>query len=182
MTARISSVFWAISGRAGKDPAVVEASITIDTSLWSSRKRNIVTRALRSDTSDCGMNTRDLVKDLSRRVARVEPKNSTCVHAWWDEVREDKRDELLAYTCAWMRIEQANHKADPARGFFYSPHYWFLERVEKGIPLRSIPAPKGADEDFFEPYLIERTEEEWARLHELADRIENGERITINAS
>jgi hypothetical protein len=96
-------------------------------------------------------------------------------HITVDCVKEEEVDNLIAYTCAWVRLAIANGSAR------YHLENW-LRGVSNGQRPNTIPAPNISDRekvDFFKQFLKDDDETKTLR-QSLARMIEKGETLSIN--
>ena len=162
-----------------KDKAVTSVSVTIDTALWSTTKKNIIIKALTSGVSSCGYATGELVRHLSQLIDAEVPHINT-----WHQtipttcVNPDMLDELIAYTSAWLRVTpQKNHRGVWAINTFF-------RAVAAGEYPGFIPLPRSLTKDeqreFIEKYLRSKTDVQNEATQYLIDMIRNGKQITVN--
>jgi len=166
-----------------KDKAVTSVTVVVDTSQWSSRKKNIIKRSLRTGIAACGWEMAELVAALAHQIGmRVNTitKYSNTIRG--REVKPDRLDELLAYTSAWCRMVTSKNGDDQWSNYRARN---FLEAVGSGSrpDVFHIPINPTMTHDekrsFLHEYLLasERTPNE--HMEELIRQIENGESITI---
>jgi len=165
-----------------RDPSFAKATISLDTSKWTSRRRNIVLRALRDGIANCGHETARFIKHLTDGYG-VTVQTSTKWNPQIDvgAVKPEEVDNLVAYTCAWIKLEESRQDSNR-----YYHHTWyfrhFLEDVAAGRTPHSIPLPSNLSQreqtDFIKQYLRDDTDTKDVR-QQLADKINNGETITL---
>ena len=159
-----------------RDTGFIGATVHINPTKWSSRRRNIVLRALNDGLTACGHETAYFIDCLTQAYGgRVQTMTSWNTHITTDCVKEGEVDNLIAYTCAWIRLAMANGSAR------YHLENW-LRMASNGQPLSTIPAPNISDRekvDFIKQYL--KDDEETTTLRQsLARKIEQGEILSIN--
>lgn len=176
MTAMDYSV--GVIGELSRDPSFAGATLHLDTTKWTTRRRNIVLRALRDGVTNCGYDTSIFIDKLTRAYgANVHTMTKYGRNIPLDKVREDKVEELMAYTCAWMKLGIANK--DEYVPYWYSS---FLEAVGNGITPQHIPAPDISPKEqteFIKKYIKDDESEKDSR-ESLARKIENGEKLIIH--
>jgi len=180
-----SRLYVSSANRLTKDKAVSRVSVEIDTSQWSSRKRNIITKSLKSGVAACGWEIAELVRELAATVGSSvntvsKWKNFVAV----EEVRPEKLEELLAYTAAWLRMTL--NPEDRAGKYRYSPGWmeWAaLESLDRGEIPASIPLSNSMNYDekreFIQQYLKASEDREQAALTALIQRINDGATIQL---
>jgi hypothetical protein len=99
-------------------------------------------------------------------------------------VREEELDNLIAYTCAWIRLKLANEPANNGfnGNYFNSRLRDWVTVVSKGHRPQTIPAPDISNGDkvaFVKQYLKDDDETKTLR-QSLARMIEKGETLSIN--
>lgn len=166
-----------------KDKAVSKVQVDVDTSLWSSRKRNIIVNSLRTGIAACGYETAQLVEALARTVgSNVNTISRWCNYVYKDEVKPDMMEELLAYTSAWVRIRAA---AVEDHRYYYVPHYerQALQAIRNGDVPHLIPLNDAMTYDekreFIHKYLKASEDREAQGLVRLIEAIERGETLTV---
>ena len=88
-----------------RDQGFTGATVHIHPANWTSRRRNIILRALRDGMSTAGDKTSDFITQLTRAYG------STVINATLnrmiplDAIRDDKQEAMLAYTAAWIKIK-----------------------------------------------------------------------------
>lgn len=163
-----------------RDPSFAKATISLDTSKWSGRRRNIVLRALRDGITNCGFDTAQFIKHLTDgygvTVQTASKWNPTIdVGA----VKPEEVDNLVAYTAAWIKFEEAQQ----GRHYGYTWYFRnFLYAIEDGKTPERIPLPSNlSDKDkseFIKRYLRDDDTTKDVR-QQLADKINNRETITL---
>lgn len=174
------------SHRTATDPAMVQISVSLDTSIWTKRKRKIVTRCITSGILDAGARTIDVIADIMAtygigyRATGVHGDRQSVVvpHS---SVDPDRLTDLLAVVMARLKIkratgsalnysernylDEAERMAEGAKARGYS---FFEDQVlvHKSVPLMDFMPP-----DY--PHVVE----EKAALCAL---ITNGEIISCN--
>ena len=87
-----------------RDTGFASATVHIDPTKWSSRRRNIVLRALNDGLTACGQETAYFIDCLTQAYGgRVQTMTKWNDHITVDCVKEEEVDNLIAYTCAWIR-------------------------------------------------------------------------------
>jgi len=171
-----------------KDKAVTGVSVTIDTSQWSVRKKNIIRKSLRSSIAACGYEMAELVDALAQSIGRrvnTIGRNTGTINL--DDIKPERRGELLAYTAAWCRLRLANAESVHRHHF---GSYWerrFVDHLDKGTPIDHIPLDRAmnfdATRDFVHEYLIASDQpDNDDEVEALIAAIDNGEMITIKYS
>jgi hypothetical protein len=168
-----------------RDTGFASATVHIDPTKWSSRRRNIVLRALNDGLTACGAETAYFIDCLTQAYGgRVQTMTKWNDHITVDCVKEEEVDNLIAYTCAWIRLKLAN---EPASNGFNGSYFntrlsnW-VEAVSGGERPNSIPAPdisNGEKVAFVKQYLKDDDETKTLR-QSLARMIEQGETLSIN--
>ena len=88
-----------------RDTGFASATVHIDPTKWSSRRRNIVLRALNDGLTACGQETAYFIDCLTQAYGgRVQTMTKWNTHITVDCVKEEEVDNLIAYTCAWIRL------------------------------------------------------------------------------
>lgn len=181
-----SRIFHAANDKIIRDSAVNQITVSIDTSLWSSRKKNIVIGALRSGIASCSWEMAALVNGLLRcygdSVAYCT-KWDTCINT--AHIKPEKFDELVAYTAAWVRLKYMNTPERPRWGPG-ALELGFLSTVDQGYSPQRIPLDSrmtyGERRDFIAEYIAEPDTLAAASRAALIDSIDRGETITITYS
>ena len=159
-----------------RDTGFASATVYIDPTKWSSRRRNIVLRALNDGLTACGHETAHFIDCLTQAYGgRVQTMTKWNDSITVDCVKEEEVDNLIAYTCAWIRLAMANGSAR------YHLENW-LRVASNGQPLRTIPAPNISDRekvDFMKQYLKDDDETKTLR-QSLARMIKQGKTLSIN--
>jgi hypothetical protein len=163
----------------GKDDAVTCITVSLDTSMWSTRKKNIIRRALETGVANCGYDTGTVIEALTKAYGSEMSR----IHKWTggiraDLIRPEKLDEAITYVVATLKLAQAG-------GSYLS---WeekrFIETVDLGSAPTHVPFPKGlsskADQhEFITTYLRDFTDEERDGRERLMRAIENGETVSV---
>lgn len=166
-----------------KDKAVSRVVVEVDTSKWSSRKRNIIIKSLQTGVASCGWETAELVRALAETVgSSVNTVSKWKNYIALEEVLPEKLDELLAYTAAWLRMTLSQEDRSQHRWHNYT-EWSALDSLDRGqIPV-AIPLSRtmSYDEkrDFIQQYLKASTDREAAALNELIQLINDGATIQI---
>jgi hypothetical protein len=166
-----------------KDKAVSQIEVSLDTSKWSSRKRNIVVNSLRTGVAACGWVTAELIETLSGSVgASVNTISRWKNYVYADEVRPEMLDELLAYTAAWLRMDRAAYPENYKIGLYYRA----LEALDRGERLYTIPLSDSMSYDekreFIHKYLKASEDRKSDALERMIAAIEAGETLKISYS
>ena len=161
-----------------RDQGFTGATVHIHPANWTSRRRNIILRALRDGMSTAGDKTSDFITQLTRAYG------STVINATLnrmiplDAIRDDKQEAMLAYTAAWVKIMFSRGEVKRWHYKYALLRNW-MERVEAGDTMTEFPLPELAPQDrvaFIKEYL--KDDEDSIRT-QLADKIEAGEELTI---
>ena len=160
-----------------RDTGFASATVYIDPTKWSSRRRNIVLRALNDGLTSCGQETAYFIDCLTQAYGgRVQTMTSWNTSITTDCVREEEVENLIAYTCAWIRLRHTGQE-------FYDYNLQrFIEIVDNGERPNHIPAPNISSReqvDFIKQYLKDDDETKTLR-QSLARMIEQGETLSIN--
>lgn len=144
-----------------RDPGFAGATVTIDPSRWSTRRRNIVVRALENGIAACGYETGWFIKRLIRAHGG---ENVPYINKWNDFiettlVREEMLADLLGYTAAWLKLIGTDKDG---YGFRYYQSN-FLKELDEGkvpvlIPLPYLPLKEQGE--FVKKYLKASDENE----------------------
>lgn len=171
-----------------KDKAVSRVVVEIDTSQWSSRKKNIVIKSLRTGVAACGWETAELVESLARTIdTQINTVSRWRNYVYSDEVRPEKLDELLAYTSAWLRMDRAGNPSKYS-GDRYYPRFErdALACIEEGVTPTRIPLNNTMTYDekreFIHTYLKASEDRETEELERLIAAIEGGDTISVTYS
>jgi len=174
MPARNNSAY--VVADLSRDQGFSGATVHIDPTKWTSRRRNIVLRALNDGLTACGQETAYFIDCLTQAYGgRVQTMTKWSDHITVDCVKEEEVDNLIAYTCAWVRLAIANGSAR------YHLENW-LRGVSNGQRPNTIPAPNISDRekvDFIKQFLKDDDETKTLR-QSLARMIEKGETLSIN--
>lgn len=169
-----------------RDLAVTTTTVSLDTSKWSSRKKNIVLDAVRTGVAACGWQTGHLVREMMQAlgsdVQHVTKWSNTIDTAL---VKPEMLEDLIAYTCAWIKLT-----AEPVneRGHYYQ--HWhashFVEQVDKGSTPKYIPLPTHLSDaekrEFAAKYMRDPSETDRIARDTLIAMITNGETIGLKFS
>jgi len=161
-----------------RDQGFTGATVHIHPTKWTSRRRNIILRALRDGLSTAGYDTSRFIEQLTRAYGSTVINAAQGNNIPLDAVRDDKREAMLAYTAAWVKIKLS--KVNDSNRWDYDIYLisrW-MESMEAGNILTSFPLPKMAPQDrvaFIKEYL--KDDEDSIRT-QLADKIEAGEELT----
>ena len=159
-----------------RDTGFASATVHIDPTKWSSRRRNLVLRALNDGLTSCGHETAYFIDCLTQAYGgRVQTITKWSNHINAECVKEEELDNLIAYTCAWIRMALADGS---------TPYYLenWLRGVSNGQPPNTIPAPHLSPTEqvkFIKQYLKDDDETKALR-QSLARKIEQGETLSIN--
>lgn len=176
MTAR-NSVAYDIA-EITRDQGFTGATVHIHPAKWTTRRRNIILRALRDGLSTAGHETSSFIERLTRAYGSTITNLSFDMIPL-DAVREDKREAMLAYTAAWVRIKLS--QTGEVKSWRYSNYLiqkW-MKCVEAGDTIYSFPLPQIPPQEraaFIKEYL--KDDEDSIRT-QLADKIEAGEELII---
>ena len=167
-----------------RDTGFASATVYIDPTKWSSRRRNIVLRALNDGLTACGHETAYFIDCLTEAYGgRVQTMTKWNDSITVDCVKDEEVDNLIAYTCAWIRLKLANEPAANGNGsyFFNSRLRDWVTAVSKGHRPQTIPAPEisnGEKVAFVKQYLKDDDGTKTLR-QSLARKIEQGEVLSI---
>lgn len=188
-----ATAFHKIDQQIYKDPAVAGVTVELDTSRWSTRKRNIIVTALTDGLAVCGRRTSWLVRALLLSVGETSRTGHYCSDfISLDAIKDEKREELLAYTCAWMKLEelerQRKHAANPySYKYKYSRYHGYLNSINAdpaGRSLTNLPCNPTMTHrerhEFYKEYVKPVSYSE--ALGDLIRQIKAGDTITINAN
>jgi len=162
-----------------RDQGFTGATVHIHPANWTSRRRNIILRALRDGVSTAGDKTSDFIEQLTRAYGSTVVNATLNKMIPLDAIRDDKQEAMLAYTAAWIKIKLS--KEDESlhwRYPFYMIFRW-IKRMEAGETMTEFPLPELAPQErasFIKEYL--KDDEDSIRT-QLADKIEAGEELTI---
>jgi len=167
-----------------KDKAVTRVTVELDTSKWSSRKRNIITSSLEKGVAACGWETASIAAHLAMTVGHhVNTISRWKNYVLVDEVLPHKLDELLAYTAAWIRIKEANGGYVSQYSWIRDPEVTALEAIERGVTPKHIPLNNAMTYDekreFIHKYLKVSEVLEKEAVTRLVNSIKAGETLTI---
>ena len=182
MTARNNASL--IAAELSKDTGFQSVTIDIDPTQWSSRRRNIVLRALNDGLTSCGHETAYFIDCLTQAYGgRVQTMTKWNNQINVDCVKEEEVENLIAYTCAWIRLKFRN--APTEYGGIRISHYlesWLAKVSSEGVSqIHTIPAPEisnGEKVAFVKQYLKDDDETKTLR-QSLARMIEQGEILSI---
>ena len=167
-----------IAADLSRDTGFIGATVHINPTKWSSRRRNIVLRALHDGLTSCGADTAYFIDCLTQAYGgRVQTMTKWNDHITVDCVKDEEVDNLIAYTCAWIRMKLAGD----GDFYNYTLSNW-VESVSNGKRPTTIPTPNISDRekvDFIKQYLKDDDETKALR-QSLARMIEQGETLSIN--
>ncbi len=161
-----------------RDQGFAGATVHIHPTKWTTRRRNIIVRALRDGLSTAGYETSHFIERLTRAYGSTIANLSFDMIPL-DAIRDDKREAMLAYTAAWVRIK-LSQTGEVKR--WHCNNYLIREwmaRVEAGEIIFSFPLPQIPRQErasFIKEYL---KDDEYSIRTQLADKIEAGEELTI---
>lgn len=184
MTARNNASL--IAAELSKDTGFAGVTIDIDPREWSTRRRNIILRALKHGITECGYETGYFIKCLTQAYgASVQTMTQWSRDLQSDCINPDKFDELVAYTCAWIKIQLAGFKAndwDSTDYYRKSVLSNWVEGVNRGHRPSTIPAPNvgspSEKAEFINKYL-KKDDTELEFRDALVRKIERGEMLSI---
>ena len=182
MTARNNASL--IAAELSKDTGFQRVTIDIDPTQWSTRRRNIILRALRHGITQCGYETGYFIKCLTEAYgSSIVTMNNWTRDIPSSAVDPDKFDELVAYTCAWVKLKVAGMKPKDANYYCsYTLTNW-VNNVSSGQRPSTFPTPEinNANEKalFIKQYL-KKDETELEFREALAAKIERGEMLSIS--
>lgn len=188
MTARTSNAFKGINSRIGKDPAVSRITVELDPTKWSSRKKNLILNALRTDTvTNLGWQTAELVDDLLYHFGGGSNFNMSTWTRHFPArcVDPDKWDQCVDHLTALYRIH-GGEQYDGTKKYipFLSNMKHFLRNTQNGAVVSWVPLPEGQEEMrlFVETYMLPLGDRQRAAREALATAIEKGEPLTVSVS
>ena len=176
MTAR-NSVAYDIA-EITRDQGFTGATVHIHPAKWTSRRRNIILRALRDGMSTAGHKTSNFIEQLTRAYGSTVINASHTAMIPLDAIRDDKPEAMLAYTAAWVKITLSQGEVKRWTYRSYLLRCW-MENMEAGDTMTSFPLPELPPQDrvaFIKEYL--KDDEDSIRA-QLADKIEAGAELTI---
>jgi hypothetical protein len=167
----------------GRDPAVTETTVTLDTSRWSKRKKNIVLESIRTGVAACGWQTshmiREMLQSLGSDIQQVTKWNAGIEV---EMVKPEMLDDLLAYTSAWIKLTVNMNEQTR----YYDPHWQlrsFIERIDAGHRPYNIPLPTHLSDaekrEYAAKYLKDPSDTDKVARETLIAKISNGETIQI---
>jgi len=163
-----------------RDTGFSSATIFIDPSKWSGRRRNIVVGALKNGLTSCGQETAYFIECLTEAYGgRVQTLTQNQNHIETSAVKDDEVDNLIAYTCAWIRIMFSTEMQTYHNGHLSN----WLNFAKDGRRPSTIPAPKisGAEQvAFIKQYLKDDDYTTKSLRVKLVHMIEQGEMLSIN--
>jgi hypothetical protein len=170
-----------VVGQISKDPSFACATVKLDTSKWSGKRRNIVLRALKDGIVQCGYDTAQFIRHLSEGYgAALQTLTRYNGGINIECVKEEEVDNLLAYTCGWVRMALASSD----RRYDYA-HYWmrnFLDSVDRGMVVRQIPVPTSLSDKETSEFIKQYLKDDDTTLdvrQSLIRAIENKETLTL---
>ena len=161
-----------------RDQGFTGATIHIQPSKWTSRRRNTILKALRDGLSTAGYQTSDFIEELTRAYGSTIINAATNSMIPLDAIRDDKKEDMVAYTAAWIKLAQSQGELQGWNYHNYLCRRW-LDNIEKGADMDEFPLPKISPHeraDFIKEYL--KDDEDSIRA-QLAEKIEAGEELTI---
>ena len=161
-----------------RDQGFTGATIHIHPANWTSRRRNIILRALRDGLSTAGYETSEFITELTRAYGSTVINATLNNMVPLDAIRDDKQEAMLAYTAAWVKLAQSQGNLKGWSYHNYLCRHW-LERMETGADMDEFPTPNLPPKEraeFIKEYL--KDDEDSIRA-QLADKIEAGEELTI---
>jgi len=160
-----------------KNDAVSKIEVTLDTTLWSKRKQNIIVRAIESGVADCGYDTSWFIQQLLSNYGLGTER----IHSWShnmsvEMVKPDKLDEASAYVAAMIRMREG--------GYTSWDEDVFLKDLDAGLEPKQIPIPRGFSKvdkhKFVMDYLKDQDEQEKVLRADLINKIRSGSLLTIS--
>jgi hypothetical protein len=161
-----------------RDQGFTGATVHIHPANWTSRRRNIILRALRDGVSTAGDKTSNFIEQLTRAYGSTVINASQNTMIPLDAIRDDKQEAMLAYTAAWVKITFSQERVQGWSYRNYVLRNW-RDRMEAGETMTTFPLPELAPQErgaFIKEYL--KDDEDSIRA-QLADKIEAGEELTI---
>lgn len=182
MTARNNASL--IAAELSKDTGFQRVTIDIDPTQWSTRRRNIILRALRHGVTQCGYETGYFIKCLTEAYgSSVVTMNNWTRDIPADAVDPDKFDELVAYTCAWVKLKAAGMKEEDLDYYSrYTLNNW-AHNVNRGQRPSTFPTPdikSTTEKALFIKQYLKKDETELEFREALAAKIERGEMLSIS--
>lgn len=161
-----------------RDQGFTGATIHIHPSQWTSRRRNIILKALRDGLSTAGYETSAFITELTRAYGSTVVNAATNSMIPLDAIRDDKKEDMVAYTAAWIKLAQSQGNLKGWDYHNYMCRRW-LESMENGAYMDEFPLPKISPNEraeFIKEYL---KDDESSIRAQLAEKIEAGEELTI---
>ena len=162
-----------------RDQGFTGATVHIHPTKWTSRRRNIILRALRDGVSTAGDKTSDFIERLTRAYGSTVINASHTDMIPLDAVRDDQHEAMLAYTAAWVKITLSQIGEVNRWDYRNNMLRRWMERMELGDTMDCFPLPHISPQArvaFIKEYL--KDDEDSIRT-QLADKIEAGEELTI---
>lgn len=157
-----------------RDTGFLCTDVYIDPSKWSTRRKNIFLNALRDGLTTCGYETGQIIRIMvESHGASMQTLHRWNKHVQVKNIKEEMLEELLAYTCAWIRM---GGEQDDGQ------NQHFLKQVEDGtVEFIPVPVLKSIKEEgeFILKYLKSSESSEQEIRENLAKKIEDGEVIAI---
>ena len=161
-----------------RDQGFTGATIHIHPSKWTSRRRNTILKALRDGLSTAGYQTSDFIEELTRAYGSTIINAATNSMIPLDAIRDDKKEDMVAYTAAWIKLAQSQGELQGWNYHNYLCRRW-LDNIEKGADMDEFPLPNLSPNkraEFIKEYL---KDDESSIRAQLAEKIEAGEELTI---
>ena len=159
-----------------KDASISNIDVTLDTSMWSKRKQNIIVKAIDLGVADCGWETANFVAALTKTydigVQKVTQWNRDLD---LDLVEPSRVEEVKAYVAALIRTRVGVTSWSENR---------FMNALENGHVVSRVPIPvnfgKGDRQKFVADYLKPQDEADRIRRDNLINKIRSGHKLTIS--
>ncbi len=159
-----------------KDASIDSIDVTIDTSKWSTRKKNIIVRAIDSGVATCGWDTANFVKALTKTYG-IGVLNATKWYRTIDVelINPDKLEEVTSYVSAMIKLRGHNssYRED-----------MFMRDLDEDRDISSVPIPSDfstADQTkFVTDYLKPQDEADRIKRANLINNIRSGHKLTIS--
>lgn len=164
------------------DRATVFRQVILDPARWSTRKRNIISRCIRSGLSTCGGKTTELIDEILVRND-IRPNARFSEARPWFAVRDINPgllDECIAHVAAAHRLTDGLHLTSK----WTSLRYIFLTSLEEDGTPHIVPSPPGLSKvdrmKFAEKYARNPSPADQEKRNALAHAIETKQQITLN--
>ena len=167
-----------------KDQAVSNVTVDIDTSRWSTRKKNIIVKAIDKGVANCGYDTGWFIKKLLSTYGL----NTHQLHYWnsyldVNLIKPEKLEEVKAYGVAMIKMRANQGGENSWRNTSWAEDR-FLRDVDEGLHIKDIPIPstfnQSDKEKFIKDYLKHQDEQEQVLRNSLIDKVRAGETLSVS--